>query len=977
MKKLFFLFSIVALAWLLTGSVWSASLSITVNASLRYQTAEGFGTCVDGGAAPYNQAWLQDLYTKDMGGSFLRVVVDPSLAPNPVTFTSNLAANIALLNFNAAFIANEATFAQALNTRKLDSFRLYATPWSPPAYMKANNDTTDAGNGSSTTNHLIDTPANYQQYAYYLAAFCAGFQQAYGIPIYGVSVQNELMFNEPYNSCQYTDQEFHDVVTLVGQTFAAQGITTKVMGPESVGPDGGFFTTNQMGFINAVQSDGAVAPFLNIFNIHSYSSNGIDPLAPQRSWLTSYWSQIQPFGKESWMTETSGDAPSWLDVNSGGNQDGALFMGYRMNEDLAFGNDSTWFYWQITSGGDSADTFSLTGQNPGALVPPAQQPKYCAYKQFSRFIRPGAVRVDASPDAVSCNATAWVHDANKTLTVVLVNQDTQPATVSLALPSVPNVASFGAYRSSTSESFVRQADVPVSSQAASFIIPPQSILTLNGYDTTVVTPTPVPTDTPSPDCPKLFNGFETLTENGTWSGTNATRALSTAYPSQGTYCLAVTITNPPAPSPTSWDDQVANLAGFTPNVWTGYNSLTLDIYVDPTAPPWNGGWNTVYLYGNAPAKGYREISISPFGLQTGWNRVTFPLNWNLDTNVPAIGPTDALTSIIFVLQTSVPQVGRFYMDNMVLHTGVACVATVTPTPTLTGSSTLTPTPSSTRTASMTPSATATGTPTRTPTTTPTTTPSHTPTSSPTATPTASPTATTTRTPTVTPSPSPTNSPTLTPTATASPTSTATRTPAVTPTPTLSFTGTLSPSPTPTQTFTFSNTPSFTSTPSQTQTPTFTFLSTPTFTPSFTFSATSSATNSPTRTAIPSPSFTPTFTPSNIYTFTPTVTPSFTPTSLATFTQSFGSPVLFPNPAKGDATTLRFKLVNPAGNVSIRLFTTALRKIGSQALYFPSSGVQDVPINLVDKDGSPLANGIYYLVVDLPSGRWIGKLLVLR
>ena len=92
MKKLFFLFSIVALAWLLTGSVWSASLSITVNASLRYQTAEGFGTCVDGGAAPYNQAWLQDLYTKDMGGSFLRVVVDPSLAPNPVTFTSNLAA---------------------------------------------------------------------------------------------------------------------------------------------------------------------------------------------------------------------------------------------------------------------------------------------------------------------------------------------------------------------------------------------------------------------------------------------------------------------------------------------------------------------------------------------------------------------------------------------------------------------------------------------------------------------------------------------------------------------------------------------------------------------------------------------------------------------------------------------------------------------------------------------------------------------
>ena len=900
----------------------AASIAVTITSTTRYQTVEGFGTCVDGGAAPYNQAWLQDLYAKDMGGSFLRVVVDPSLAPNPTTFTSSLSSNIALLNFNAPFIANEAVFAQALSLRAIDSFRLYATPWSPPAYMKANDDTTDAGNGSSTTNHLIDTAANYQQYAWYLAAFCAGFQQAYGMPIYGVSIQNELMFNETYNSCQYTDQEFHDVVQVVGATFAAQGITTKVMGPESVGPDGGYFTTNQVGFINAVEGDSAVAPYLNLFNIHSYSSNGVDPSAPQRSWLSGYWSQIQGYNKESWMTETSGDVASWLDTNTAGNQDGALFMGYRMNEDLAFGNDSTWFYWQITSGGDSADNFSLTGQNPNSLVPPAQQPKYAAYKQYSRFIRPGAVRVDASPDTITCNVTAWVHDVNKTLTVVMVNEDTLPATVTLALPSSPNVASFAAYRSSNTESFVHLADVPVSSQSASVTLPPQSILTLNGYDVSVAsTPTPIPTDTPSPDCPRLFNGFESLTENGAWSGSNATRTQSTLYTTQGTYGMYVTVTTVGAGSP-SWNDQVAVLTGFTPTAWAGYNSLTLDVYVDPSRPPWNGGWNNVYLYGNAPGKAYREISISPYGLQTGWNRVTFPLNWNLDTTTPAIGPTDNLSSVFLVLQTSVPQTGDFYMDNMVLHTGTACAATPT------GSATPTPTRASTATLTFT--------------ATPTSTASSTPTSSFTMT--AS--ATASRTPTD--SFTPTGTPSLTASGTPTPTSTATNSP----------TGTITPQPTSTATATFTSTPSgtptstvtATGTPTSTRTPTASTTATPTGTASFTRTPTASPTNS--------------------------VTPPPTFTSTATAGPST-SPSLFPNPATGPSATLVLRLNQPADQVVVKIYTTAFRKVSQQGFGAVPAGAFSLPLQLKGPDGEPLANGLYYVVAEAPSGRWVLRLLVLR
>ena len=538
--------------------------------------------------------------------------------------------------------------------------------------------------------------------------------------------------------------------------------------------------------------------------------------------------------------------------------------------------------------------------------------------------------------------SAWVHDANKTLTVVLVNTDTLPATVGLTVPTTPNVASFAAYRSSNTESFVRLADVPVSAQAASFILPAQSILTLTGYDTTVTTPTPIPTDTPSPDCPLLFNGFETMTQNGTWTGADATRSLSTLYTTQGTTSMFVTIIAPPAPSPTSWDDQVAILNGFTPGVWAPYNSLTLDVYVDPARPPWNGGWNTVYLYGATATKGYREISVSPFGLQAGWNRVTFPLNWNLDTTNPPILATDTLTTLILVLQTSVPQTGDFYMDNMVLHTGTACAASPTPTKT--------PTPATTPTLTLTPTGTATP--------------------SPTSTPTKTATATPTPSYTMTPSPTNTGTPTASPTATLTPltpfntaTSTATFTPTGTSTYTPTFTSSSTPSSTfsPTPTSTATNTPVYTPTPTATPTKTATSTWTPSRTPTTTFT----------------PSVTFTFTLSYTVSSAPTITTSPTPTStLAVTGVTIGLP--YPNPDFGPGPVTIQVQAPPGSSLDWSVFTLSFRKLLDTSQ--PLSGNGAIVWNLVDGTGKPVSNGLYYLRVKVTgpvNTTQILKVLVLR
>ena len=72
----------------------------------------------------------------------------------------------------------------------------------------------------------------------------------------------------------------------------------------------------------------------------------------------------------------------------------------------------------------------------------------------------------------------------------------------------------------------------------------------------------------------------------------------------------------------------------------------------------------------------------------------------------------------------------------------------------------------------------------------------------------------------------------------------------------------------------------------------------------------------------------------------------------------------------------------------RLFTTAFRKVSEQTFGASSSASalagssallmgNRVPIALIDKGGTPLASGLYYVVVTNGKDRKVGKLLILR
>src|SRR5882724_1492026 len=88
---------------------------------------------------------------------------------------------------------------------------LYASPWSPPAWMKSNNDMLHGGKLK---------PAFYQSWANCYVKFIEAYKKE-GIPVWGVSVQNEPMAVQTWESCNYTAEEERDFIkNYLGPTLA-------------------------------------------------------------------------------------------------------------------------------------------------------------------------------------------------------------------------------------------------------------------------------------------------------------------------------------------------------------------------------------------------------------------------------------------------------------------------------------------------------------------------------------------------------------------------------------------------------------------------------------------------------------------------------------------------------------------------------------------------------------------------------------
>jgi glucosylceramidase len=95
---------------------------------------------------------------------------------------------------------------------------LYASPWSPPAFMKSNKDMLKGGT-------LL--PEFFQPWATYYTKFIKAYEKE-GIPIWGITVQNEPMAVQTWESCVFTAEAERDFLkNYLGPTMKKEGLGDK------------------------------------------------------------------------------------------------------------------------------------------------------------------------------------------------------------------------------------------------------------------------------------------------------------------------------------------------------------------------------------------------------------------------------------------------------------------------------------------------------------------------------------------------------------------------------------------------------------------------------------------------------------------------------------------------------------------------------------------------------------------------------
>lgn len=145
--------------------------------------------------------------------------------------------NIASCDFSSntyAYVAENDTMLNSFNVSHDEKFRIpfikkaiaaaggtlpmFVSPWSPPAWMKDNNDVLHGGK-------LL--PKYAQVWANHYVKFIKTYESM-GMPIWGLSVQNEPMAKQKWESCLYTAEDERDFVKkYLGPTLQKNGLGDK------------------------------------------------------------------------------------------------------------------------------------------------------------------------------------------------------------------------------------------------------------------------------------------------------------------------------------------------------------------------------------------------------------------------------------------------------------------------------------------------------------------------------------------------------------------------------------------------------------------------------------------------------------------------------------------------------------------------------------------------------------------------------
>jgi len=278
---------------------------------------------------------------------------------------------------------------------------LFATPWSPPAFMKSNNDMLHGGK-------LL--PQYRQAWANFYVKFINTYEKE-GIPIWGLSVENEPMATQSWESCIYTGNEERDFIKqYLGPTLQKAGLSSKKLMAWDHNRDLVYQRAS------VVLEDPEAAKYIWGIAYHWYETwTGGEPQFDNVKRVS------EAFPKTNIMfTEGCVEKFDYSKINDWG-------LGERYGHSLVndFNAGTTgWTDWNVLldekGGPNHVGNFCyapiIADTKTGELH---YTNSYYYLGQFSKFVRPGAKRIISSSSRSNLETTAFVNTNGKIAVIVL------------------------------------------------------------------------------------------------------------------------------------------------------------------------------------------------------------------------------------------------------------------------------------------------------------------------------------------------------------------------------------------------------------------------------------------------------------------------------------------------------------------------------------------------------------------------------
>lgn len=388
-----------------------AETSVFVAPDSRYQTLLGIGGAITDASAevfaqlpPRKQRELLRAYydkERGIGYSLARTTIHSSDFSS-ASYTYIDEGDSALASFS---IAHDRKARIPLIKRAIQQaggrLTLFASPWSAPAFMKTNNDMLRGG---------ALRPEFAAAWARYFTRFIQAYEQE-GVPIWGITVQNEPMAVQKWESMLFTAEQERDFLkNHLGPTMHAAGYADKKIIVWDHNRD-------MMAYrAQVIFDDPEAAKYAWGLGFHWYETwAGFEPMYrnvaavsqayPDRPVLLTeasvekfdrsryqHWPNAERYGS-AMINDFNNGAVGWTDWNILLDQNGGP------------NHVGNWCFAPI-----HADTGS------GELI---YTPSYYYIGHFSRFIRPNARRVAVSSSRSTLLATAFVNEDQRLVAVVM------------------------------------------------------------------------------------------------------------------------------------------------------------------------------------------------------------------------------------------------------------------------------------------------------------------------------------------------------------------------------------------------------------------------------------------------------------------------------------------------------------------------------------------------------------------------------